>query len=237
MGDYLIFIIPAIIAGSVIFLFVKIYELSTSSRETQEEINKRIGDYGESQVIAILGHTRIRKQIYVIHDLKFYSRTYDTHSRSYNSKTTQIDHVYINNKGIHVIETKNWGGRIYGRENNEQWTQVKDYGKEKNQYYNPIKQNEAHVKAVSSVLNMTIPILSYVVFTTISEVVIGETSIPVIYTSELASTISWQSSNYPALPKETLEKAYYKLVRANLNYSLHIKNKIEERLQRKRYKN
>ena len=52
-----------------------------------------------------------------------------------NGHTSQIDHIVINRGGIYVIETKNYSGRIYGQENQQEWTQVLNYGKVKNKLY------------------------------------------------------------------------------------------------------
>jgi hypothetical protein len=65
---------------------------------------------------------------------------------------------------VFVIETKNYSGRIYGQESQQEWTQVLSYGKVKNKIYNPIKQNKTHVYNVSKVVGVDIPIFSAVVF-------------------------------------------------------------------------
>ncbi|MDA3799449.1 MAG: NERD domain-containing protein [Kiritimatiellae bacterium] len=63
-----------------------------------------------------------------------------------NGGTTQIDHIVISVYGIFVIETKYYKGWIYGSENEKNWTQ-KNY-KKTNTFYNPLKQNDGHVKAL-----------------------------------------------------------------------------------------
>ena len=80
------------------------------------------------------------------------------------NKTSQIDHVLINANGIFVIETKNYSGRIYGCADDFEWTQVLRYGKVKNKFYNPIKQNKTHVYHISKIINQDIPLTSAVVF-------------------------------------------------------------------------
>ena len=83
-------------------------------------------------------------------------------------RSAQIDHILINSDGIIVIETKNYGGRIYGSEYNKNWTQVLAYGKKKYKFYNPIMQNATHVHKLKEVLSpefKDIPIYSIVVFT------------------------------------------------------------------------
>lgn len=64
--------------------------------------------------------------------------------------TSQIDHIVVSIYGIFVIETKFYKGWIYGGEHSEYWTQ-NVYG-EKHQFYNPILQNEGHVRAARRVL-------------------------------------------------------------------------------------
>ena len=60
--------------------------------------------------------------------------------------TTQIDHILIGRKGIFVIETKDYSGLIYGEEYSKYWTQI--INKNSNEFYNPIRQNYGHVKAL-----------------------------------------------------------------------------------------
>ena len=64
--------------------------------------------------------------------------------------TTQIDHIVISTKGIFVIETKNYSGWIFGKENDKKWTQV--IYKKKTRFQNPIRQNYKHVVAVRKLL-------------------------------------------------------------------------------------
>ena len=46
-------------------------------------------------------------------------------------KTPNYDQydIVINENGVFVIETKNYSGRIYGQENQHEWTQVLSYFK------------------------------------------------------------------------------------------------------------
>jgi hypothetical protein len=81
-----------------------------------------------------------------------------------NGKTSQIDHIVISPSGIHVIETKNISGRIYGDENQLNWTQVLQFGRIKNKIYNPFKQNKTHIFRLRKILGNSVKICSYVVF-------------------------------------------------------------------------
>ena len=72
-----------------------------------------------------------------------------------NGETTEVDVIMIHEKGIYVIESKNYSGWIFGSEDHTNWTQVLrsgKYGSKKRQFYNPIKQNETHVRWIQKLL-------------------------------------------------------------------------------------
>ena len=82
-----------------------------------------------------------------------------------NSSATQIDHVVVSNYGIFCIETKAYKGWIFGSANQEFWTQVIYRYKER--FYNPLRQNFAHSKAIENLLGpqrLKAPIISLVAF-------------------------------------------------------------------------
>ena len=82
-----------------------------------------------------------------------------------NSSATQIDHVVISNYGIFCIETKAYKGWIFGNANQEFWTQVIYRYKER--FYNPLRQNFAHTKAIEALLGpqrLKAPLVSLVAF-------------------------------------------------------------------------
>lgn len=68
--------------------------------------------------------------------------------------TTQIDHLYVSRYGIFVVETKNYAGWIYGDAEQKQWTQV--LYQQKRRFYNPLKQNETHIKALAYLLKLPV---------------------------------------------------------------------------------
>ena len=110
----------------------------------------------------IRGEYKVRRKIgkteegvkYVLNDVLF-----DT-----ENKSCQIDHIVINQNGVFVIETKNYGGRIYGTDTQLEWTQVLQYGKVKNKLYNPVKQNQTHIFELKKIIGKDIPIKSLIVF-------------------------------------------------------------------------
>jgi len=101
--------------------------------------------------------------------------------------STQIDHVVVSIYGIFVIETKDYTGWISGSEYGERWT--KSMYSNKYYFYNPLKQNYVHMKALEEKLDMNknnfIPI---VVFSDRSTLKVN-TKQPVIYMNQLLSEI------------------------------------------------
>ena len=81
-----------------------------------------------------------------------------------SSQTSQIDHIVIKPAGVFVIETKNYEGKIYGKRTELKWTQVLAGGKVTNEFYNPVKQNETHIKNIKKFVGEKTPIYSMVVF-------------------------------------------------------------------------
>lgn len=68
-------------------------------------------------------------------------------------RTAEIDVLIASDKGIFVLESKNYAGWIFGSADQHRWTaSLNRYTKES--FYNPIMQNRAHVKAVAAYLEL-----------------------------------------------------------------------------------
>lgn len=115
------------------------------------------GLLGEFIIKLIIGESSEEsgKEKYVIHNLLLPTE---------DGTTSQIDHVVINSSGIYVIETKNYKGRIYGDDYQLQWTQVLNYGKVKNRFYSPVKQNYKHICVIKHFLPEYVSVNSLIVF-------------------------------------------------------------------------
>ncbi len=89
-----------------------------------------------------------------------------------NGTTSEIDILYITRKGLIVVENKNYSGFIFGNENNRNWTSTLYAGKnwlggnkvEKHQFYNPIWQNNSHIRALKEYFDCDIPSISIISF-------------------------------------------------------------------------
>lgn len=96
----------------------------------------------------IKGHFKTLRNIYVPH----------------KGRTSEIDLLIIHEKGLFVLESKNYSGWIFGSENHGYWTQSLP-NKQKNKFYNPIKQNRTHISALSNFLDIDKDkFMSFIVF-------------------------------------------------------------------------
>ena len=113
-----------------------------------------LGAYGEY----------LTKYMFGNNNLKGYSRLLSNIYVPYKNKTSEIDVLLIHEKGIFVIESKNYFGWIFGSENQQYWTQmINQHTKER--FYNPIKQNRTHINALSNYLKIEKnQMKSYIVF-------------------------------------------------------------------------
>nr|WP_272878487.1 nuclease-related domain-containing protein [Clostridium sp. Cult3] len=114
-----------------------IYKDESKLSYFQVKFNK--GLYGEYLSFRILeslpGYSKILVNTYIPKD----------------DKTTEIDIIFIHQTGIYVIESKNYGGWIFGNENNKNWLQTFKNG-HKSYFYNPIWQNNTHIKCLKNLL-------------------------------------------------------------------------------------
>lgn len=140
----IIIIVAAVVLINLIFIFI----FKTIS-------NKRKGQIGEKKVRNVLIKYAV-KDNYLVDNLILNTKG--------NHRSTQIDHVLLTKKGIFVVETKNFGGKVYGSINNKEWTQVLAYGKIKNTFLNPIFQNKTHLLALRKVLGSDVNYINLVVF-------------------------------------------------------------------------
>ena len=113
------------------------------------------GDKGEEKVNEIL--SIFNNDSYLINNLMLLGD---------NDVSHQIDHILIRPNGVFIIETKNYYGDIKGSINDSMWTKTYiKHGKQViEKFHNPIKQNNAHIKAVKKVIGKDIPIINFVVF-------------------------------------------------------------------------
>ena len=80
-----------------------------------------------------------------------------------NGETSELDVIFITQKGIFVFESKNYSGWIFGDEKSKNWTSMLP-NRQKNQFYNPIMQNRTHLRWMKQFVGDDIPLFSIIVF-------------------------------------------------------------------------
>lgn len=117
-----------------------------------EELTGKLGELytaRELKLVQLLGRKgKILRNVYIPKD---------------NDETSEIDVLYITQKGIFVFESKNYSGWIFGDEKQQKWTMMLS-NKDKHSFYNPIKQNKTHIKWLSNFIGGEIPLFSIIVF-------------------------------------------------------------------------
>lgn len=129
-----------------------------------------------------------------------------------SGETTQIDHVFVSEYGIFVVETKNMKGWIFGGENQSEWTQT--VFRKSSKFQNPLRQNYKHLKAIQALLGVpSTAIHSVVVFVGDSEF---KTPMPSNVT-HLGGLVTYiRSFTSPVLTKEQVDGVVEKLAQARL---------------------
>ncbi len=141
---FIVFIIVAFVVISLIF----------ASLGRKSHISGKSGEKEVSRFIA-----RLKENDEIIIDNFLASRNKD------NTDSIQIDHIFISHKGIFIIETKDYRGRIYGGKDQKDWTQTIGYNRiHKNSFYNPIMQNATHIRYIEKLIRFEVPCYSVVIF-------------------------------------------------------------------------
>jgi len=91
---------------------------------------------------------------------------HDLYVEKSSGNFSQIDLVVITEVGIIVFEVKDYSGWLFGKGNQDKWTQVLAYGKIKHRFYNPVMQNNGHINALKKQLKQfeNLPFYSVIVF-------------------------------------------------------------------------
>lgn len=131
-----------------------------------------------------------------------------------NGETSEIDVMFITQKGIFVFESKNYSGWIFGNEKDGYWTAMLE-NRMKNRFYNPIKQNRTHIKWLGNYLGEGIPLFSVIVFSErceLKKVTVQSTDIHVIKRDRTYATVReiWESVP-DVLSDEQVDGIYEKL--------------------------
>lgn len=153
----------------------------------------KIGAEGEKRSISNLRNLLNNYEV-LLNDIQFHVGNHHA----------QIDHIVITQKGIFVVETKNYSGFIIGKPMERTWTQKL---KNKNHVlYSPLKQNDVHIQRLRSKFSnlREIPMHSVIVFTGSAKLSNDLSAIQnVVYINQLESYINnFESERY--IPQDAI---------------------------------
>lgn len=199
----------------------KLYQQTSYYRVTRNPYNYvryNKGAAGEYKIFAALGQ-------YEQSGGKFLFNIYLPRG---DAKTTEIDLVLITRKGLFVFESKNFDGWIFGNEAHQNWTQSlpnRRGGSYKNSFYNPVKQNAAHIRHIRQITGYDIPVHSIIVFSdhcTLKKVTLHSYDVRVINLRNLTQVMGELIGQVPdCLSEEAVSGIYNTLLPyANADHSL-----------------
>lgn len=133
--------------------------------------------------------------------------------------TTEIDLLMISPRGIFVFESKNYSGWIFGSEHQRDWYQTLPAGKgasRKERFYNPIMQNNSHIRHLKAFLGEEMPMKSIIVFSdrcTLKSIQVLSNDVSVVNRCNAASAANGMYSRLPCdtLSSTKIEHIYNKL--------------------------
>ena len=122
----------------------------------------------------------------VIDDDHFIFRNYE--SKSHTQRSIQIDTLYVSKKFILTLEAKNIAGHVRFDQMHHQFIRTKDSGEVVN-FTNPVNQSIRHQQWLQQqllMLNIRLPIISYIIFTNPSTIISSPPSLmPIFHLSGL----------------------------------------------------
>lgn len=128
--------------------------------------------------------------------------------------TSEIDVLFITQKGIFVFESKNYSGWIFGDEKSRNWTAMLP-NRVKNQFYNPIMQNRTHLKWLANYVGDDVPLFSIIVFSErceLKKVTVHSENIKVIKRdSTYATVLKLWEQNPDCIEPDHIEELYQSL--------------------------
>ncbi|KOS63460.1 NERD domain-containing protein [Lysinibacillus agricola] len=229
MGKLFLFIIFILIVIS--FYFMKknyrksVYYKLTKNNFFAVKLNKgRNGEYLTSKIIEK-------------HALQSHKQLLNVYVPKRNSdELTEIDLLYIDRTGLYVIESKNYSGWIFGNETQQQWTQTMP-NKKKYKFFNPIRQNATHIRAIQDFLELPKEAIhSIIVFSercTLKKVIVTSQNVHVIKREDLRRFIQTQKQTATQFfSQDDIQTIYNKLV-PQMQVSNEVKKQHIQTIQQK----
>lgn len=210
----MLFFVPFIILGIIIVCNIVSFNKTTYHRTTGNSYFLTISDkgrYGEYLISKNLRH--LEKQ-----GAKFLFNVYFPKE---NGETTESDVILITDRGFIVFESKNYSGWIFGDEKSKMWTQTLPQGKGrpalKEKFFNPIMQNNLHIKYLRSVVGPEYSIQSIIAFSErceLKNITFTSSDVQVVKRNQIRQAVSTTLDRMPqnAIATEQMDQLYHLLL-------------------------
>lgn len=205
---------PLILLVFTFFILITIFKIHNFNKSTYHKSTNN-SYFGTIHNIGKNGEYQIFKQLQFLEKrgCKFLFNVYLPKD---NGETTEIDVILLAPKGIIVFESKNYSGWIFGNEKYKNWTQTLPQGKGKSRkehFFNPIMQNNLHIKWLKNVIGEDYSIHSIIAFSercTLKDITIYSKDIQVIKRNDIHSAVGkiFNPIEKPIISDNEIQKLY-----------------------------
>ena len=207
---------PVVLIPVLIIVGIRYYKIKKYKEETYYKITKvsyfnvlsDTGKYGEYLTYKYLKEFENRGATFL----------FNIYVPKKEEETTEIDVLMISQKGLFVFESKNYSGWIFGNDSQRYWYQTLPSGRSshKEKFYNPVFQNNTHVKYLKSLLGNQIPVYSIIIFSdrcTLKNITIHNSKVIVINRFNVYKVVAsiYNDNIDNSLTDAEVEKIYNKL--------------------------
>lgn len=149
-----------ILATAVLIVSFVVYKVIMKRKTLKDDVDPSLSGRTDKSYKGNINEFEIYE---MLNELSFYKKILkNIYVPVGNNRTSEIDIVMICTKGILVIESKNFNGKIYGKFDSKYWT-LFHINRKKYRIYNPILQNDTHVDSVVKDLSIEKSIVESIV--------------------------------------------------------------------------
>lgn len=226
--EYILVIMMAFMFGPSILKYIT-FKISRYGEKTGNSYLKAMNDKGtQGEYLVYRSLKRVQRR----NGGKILANAYIPKNNGLDK--SEIDLIYIAKTGIYVIESKNYGGAIYGSEKENYWTQY--IGRKTFEFYNPIKQNLGHIYSLKAYLGKEFKhddFTSLIVFSDrceLKKINIISKKIKIVKRNKIMKVLNNEIKNGKIIISDDEINSIYKTLEPLTNLSEEEKEKHEKRI-------
>lgn len=202
-------ILILLICVIIVVIKVHAFNKTTYHKSTKNSYFGTIHDIGKN------GEYQVFKQLKFL-EAKGCKFLFNVYLPKDDGETTEIDVMLIAPKGIIVFESKNYSGWIFGNEKYKNWTQTLPQGKGKSRkehFFNPIMQNNLHIKCLKNIIGEDYPIHSIIAFSercTLKDITVYSKDIQVVKRNDIHAAVGkiFNPIENPIISDDDIKRLY-----------------------------